>query len=76
MPVLKKYIKMLKNAGHNLFYSKVGDFEVKENIFEIGGKNKSTKQLKNAGEKAYLVKDDILYGSKREIPLYFFGFLY
>jgi predicted AAA+ superfamily ATPase len=29
-------------------------------------------ELKNA----YLVKDDILFGSKYEIPLYLFGFLY
>lgn len=70
------FIKMIKNAGHKLFFSKIGDFEVEGNIFEIGGKNKNMKQLKKAGEKAYLVKDDILYGSKREIPLYFFGFLY
>ncbi len=70
------FIKMLKNAGHKLFYSKTGDFEVESNIYEIGGKNKSMKQIKSLGKKSYLVKDDILYGSRQEIPLYLFGFLY
>jgi hypothetical protein len=67
---------MIKNAGYHLFYSKKGDYEVEDYIFEIGGKNKGVKQIKQVGDKAYLVKDDILYGSKKEIPLYLFGFLY
>ena len=70
------FIKMIKNAGHSLFYSRTGDFEVDGNIFEIGGKNKTGKQIKAAGDKGYLVKDDILYGNRRELPLYLFGFLY
>ena len=70
------FIRMLKNAGYTLFYSKKGDFEVDKYIFEIGGKNKTMKQIKQAGDNAYLVKDDILYGSRKEVPLYLFGFLY
>lgn len=70
------FIKMIKNAGHRLFYSRTGDFEVYGNIFEIGGKSKTGKQIKAAGDKGYLVKDDILYGNGRELPLYLFGFLY
>ena len=70
------FIKMIKNSGNKIFYSKTGDFEVEGNIFEIGGKNKDWKQLKGIKENAYLVKDDILYGNKNEIPLYLFGFLY
>ena len=67
---------MIKNSGTKIFYSKTGDFEVEGNIYEIGGKNKDWKQLKGIKENAYLVKDDILYGNKNEIPLYLFGFLY
>ncbi len=67
---------MIKNSRNKLFYSKIGDFEVGGNIFEIGGKNKTMKQIKKAGESGYLVKDNILYGSRREISLYLFGFLY
>jgi predicted AAA+ superfamily ATPase len=69
------FIKMLKNSGHKVHYSRVGDFVVNDIIFEVGGKS-SKKQITNKLEKAYLVKDDILYGSKYEIPLYLFGFLY
>lgn len=44
--------------------------------FEIGGKNKDKKQIKGNLDNAFIVKDDILYGNKKEIPLYLFGFLY
>ena len=70
------FIKMIKNSGSKIFYSKTGDFEVEGRIFEIGGKNKTTKQIKDSGKNGYLVKDDILYGNKKELPLYLFGFLY
>jgi len=70
------FIKMLKNAGYKIHYSKTGDFEVNHTIFEIGGKNKTKKQIKNNPDNAYLIKDGILYGSKNVIPLYLFGFLY
>ncbi len=70
------FIKMIKNSGSKIYYSKTGDFEVNNTIFEIGGKNKKLKQIQNNLDNAYLVKDNILYGSKYEIPLYLFGFLY
>jgi uncharacterized protein len=70
------FIKMIKNSGNNVFYTRTGDFEVNNIIFEIGGKNKKAGQIKDHSGKAYLVKDNILYGSKNEIPLYLFGFLY
>ncbi len=70
------FIKMLKNSGHGVHYSKTGDFIVDEAIFEIGGKSKTRKQIKQATRDAYLVKDDILYGGKKEIPLHLLGFLY
>ena len=70
------FIKMIKNSGNRIYYGKTGDFEVNNIIFEIGGRNKSKKQIKNNINNAFLVKDDILYGSKNEIPLYLFGLLY
>lgn len=70
------FINMLQNSGENLFYSKIGDFQVGEYIFEIGGKSKSKKQIKETPENSFLVKDDILYGSGNTIPLYLFGFIY
>jgi len=70
------FIKMLRNAGQRVYYSKVGDFEVDGVIYEVGGKGKTAKQIRGVDGSAYLVKDDVLYGGKRDIPLYLFGFLY
>ncbi len=69
------FIQSLENSGTSVFYSKEGDYRAEKFIFEIGGKNKTKKQIKNS-EQALLIKDDILNSSKNEIPLYFFGFLY
>ncbi len=70
------FINMLQNSGENLFYSRIGDFQISNYIFEIGGKSKSKKQIKEKPENSFLVKDDILHGSGNTIPLYIFGFLY
>ncbi len=52
------------------------DFLVDEKwIFEIGGKNITTSQIKALSD-AFLVKDDIEIGVKNTIPLWLFGFLY
>ena len=67
------FLQSLSNAGLAVFYSHIGDFQVDDNYFEIGGKNK--KQKRNHYE-PYLVKDDILYAGRKELPLYLFGFLY
>ncbi len=56
--------------------SKKGDFLVDEKyLFEIGGKNKSFKQIKDIPN-SYVVADDIEVGSGNKIPLWLFGFLY
>jgi len=41
------FIKMIKNSGKKIYFSKTGDFEVENRIFEIGGKGKSKKQIKD-----------------------------
>ncbi len=66
-------ISSLQNANYHVFFSKQADIECQDTIFEIGGKNKTFSQLKGNG--GYLVKDDILIGDPRTIPLYLFGFL-
>lgn len=43
--------------------------------FELGGKQKKQKQIKNLSE-AYIVKDNIEVGNDMHIPLWLFGFLY
>lgn len=61
---------------HHLRYHETVDFLVDETYsFEIGGKDKSGKQIKSL-ENAYIVSDDIEYGYQNKIPLWLFGFLY
>lgn len=43
--------------------------------FEIGGKNKGSKQLRH-NDNSFLALDDIEHGIDRRIPLWLFGFLY
>jgi hypothetical protein len=58
-----------------IYVPKQGDFMVNGYIFEIGGKNKTKKQIKNI-ENSFVIKDDIEIGNKNTIPLWIFGFLY
>ncbi|MHB1947548.1 MAG: ATP-binding protein [Gammaproteobacteria bacterium] len=69
------FVQSLENVNVSIHYSKEGDYRVDKYIFEIGGKNKTNKQIKNSTH-GFLIKDDILISTKNEIPLYFFGFLY
>jgi predicted AAA+ superfamily ATPase len=64
------------NVAHQLRIPPNGDFLVDEKyVFEIGGKNKSARQIKNIPE-SYTVLDDIEHGIFNQIPLWLFGFLY
>lgn len=61
---------------HKIMYSDKGDFLVDEKYtFEIGGKDKSMKQIQGI-ENAFTAADDIEYGFQNKIPLWLFGFLY
>ena len=56
--------------------AKKADFIVNEKYtFELGGKSKNQKQIKNL-DNAFIVKDDIEIGIDSIIPLWLFGFLY
>lgn len=60
---------------HPVFSAPVGDFKVRDIVFEVGGKEKSIQQIKNI-EQGYLVKDDLITGYLRNIPLWHFGLMY
>jgi predicted AAA+ superfamily ATPase len=68
-------IGSLQNAGYHVYFSVKGDIECNGITFEIGGKNKDDEQIRGL-EDAYLVKDDVLSGGRKTLPLYLFGFLY
>ncbi|MEA2110505.1 MAG: AAA family ATPase [Campylobacterota bacterium] len=62
--------------AHIINYPKSGDFILEEKYtFEVGGKDKSFKQLKDV-KNGYVVADDIEVGVNNKIPLWLFGFLY
>lgn len=60
---------------HSVFTHRNADFQIDDIIFEVGGKNKSKKQIAGLSE-AYLVKDDIVFGYQNTIPLWHFGMSY
>ena len=61
---------------HEINYPKKADFIINNKYtFEIGGKNKTGKQIKNI-ENSYVVQDDIEIGFANKIPLWLFGLLY
>jgi len=62
--------------NHTVEYPNSGDFWIdKKFLFEIGGKTKSGKQIKDANN-AYIAADNIEYGFDKKIPLWMFGMLY
>ena len=61
---------------HKIEIPKKGDFLVDDKyIFEIGGRNKRFKQIKDLPN-SFIVADDIEIGFGNKIPLWLFGFLY
>jgi predicted AAA+ superfamily ATPase len=64
------------NNSHKINIPKKGDFLVDDTYtFEIGGKNKSFKQIKDL-DNSFVISDEIEIGSGNKIPLWLFGFLY
>jgi predicted AAA+ superfamily ATPase len=62
-------------VNNKVYRSEKGDFNIGNMTFEVGGKNKTQKQIEGL-KNAYIVKDDIEYGYKNVIPLWAFGLAY
>ncbi len=61
---------------YDIKIAKKGDFFIEDKYtFEVGGKNKTKKQIKDL-ENAFVIQDDIEIGRGNIIPLWLFGFLY
>ncbi len=70
------FFQSMLKVDHALELHAKGDFVVDEKyIFEIGGKNKSYKQIKDLPH-SFVIADDMEIGSGNKIPLWLFGFLY
>ena len=62
--------------NHEITTSKKGDFIVNNRYtFEVGGKNKGFRQIKDI-ENSFVVQDTDSTENNRKIPLWVFGFLY
>jgi len=57
-----------------IHYSDIGDFRVGDIIFEIGGREKSFKQIKDVPQ-SYVVVDTDYTMEKNKIPLWLFGLM-
>ena len=61
---------------HTIAYAKKGDYIIDgKDRFEIGGKKKGFKQIKDL-ENSYVAADNLEVGDGSKIPLWLFGFLY
>jgi len=71
------FLQSVENSGASVgLGSSGGDFQIGECVFEVGGANKRRKQLPGDSLNEFVVKDGILAGSRRTIPLHILGFLY
>lgn len=74
--VRETFFLSITSKKHRVNYPKKGDFLIDNKyLFEIGGKNKSFKQIKDI-ENSFVVADDIEIGFGNKVPLWLFGFLY
>lgn len=60
---------------YDVIASPIADFKINDIIFEVGGKNKAQKQIKDTNNGS-VVKDDIESGFLNVIPLWQFGLTY
>ena len=59
----------------SIYYSDIGDFNADGIIYEVGGKNKKFKQIKDVKD-SFVVVDTDYSMEQNKIPLWLFGFLY
>lgn len=62
-------------VANEVISSPISDFEIDGKTFEIGGRKKGQKQIRDAAE-GYIVKDDLESGYANTIPLWAFGLNY
>ncbi len=62
-------------VNHEVVASKITDFKIGDNIFEIGGHKKGKRQLES-NPNGFVVRDDIEHGHDEFVPLWQFGLTY
>ena len=70
------FVNQLRAAGHTVSSPSKGDFLVDGKwLFEVGGKGKTFKQIKDEPN-SFIAYDDVEIGTGNKIPLWLLGFLY
>lgn len=70
------YAQETKLNDKGIYASQEGDFYLEEKYtVEVGGKNKSFKQIKDVPN-SFVASDDMEVGFNHKVPLWLFGFLY
>lgn len=86
MYALSETVPDMGNVRETFFYnqmrvnqsvtsSKASDFQIGKYTFEVGGRNKGSRQIEGLSD-AYIVKDEIEYAYLNVIPLWAFGLNY
>jgi uncharacterized protein len=74
--VRETFVANTLSKDHVITAPKQGDFLIDgQYLFEIGGRNKKRRQIKNVAN-AFVVADDLLYGESGKIPLWLLGLLW
>ncbi|AXJ01239.1 hypothetical protein CYPRO_1989 [Cyclonatronum proteinivorum] len=68
-------MNQLSNAGLKPLLPETGDFLVEDVHIEVGGKQKTARQLSGAN-RSFIAADDIEQGYGNKLPLWLLGFLY
>ena len=68
-------INQISWAKEKIAFSKIWDFKISENIFEVWWAKKTFSQIKDL-DNSYLILDDIIIAWKNKIPLWLFWFMY
>lgn len=70
------FVTSMLQTKHKVSIPKKGDLLIDgKYLFEIGGKSKGYRQIKDISN-SYIISDDIEIGSGNKLPLWLFGFLY
>lgn len=73
--IRETFFYALTRVTHNPLSSRQSDFTIGQYTFEVGGKNKGSRQIRDL-QNAYIVRDDIETAGTTTLPLWTFGMMY
>lgn len=73
--IRETFFYTLTRVTHSTLSSRQSDFTIGNHTFEVGGRNKGSKQIRDLQD-AFIVKDDIETAGLATLPLWTFGMMY